>query len=77
MEEKDILLEQKIYFQPSQFNILEWQDAIARAQLKKVVEWGNQDCTEHDHTPIVSGFSRFMCWECTGELLKIVGVNDG
>lgn len=43
-------------------------EAGAKAQLKKVVEWGDGDCTEHDHGMITSGFSRHMCWECWQEM---------
>ena len=48
----------------------------AKAQLKKVVEWRNEECTEHDHTINISGFDHKVlvihndCEECWQALLE-------
>ncbi len=60
-----------------QFNRLFCQD-FAKAQLKKVVEWRNEECTEHSHTINISGVDRKMivmhndCEECWQALLEEV-----
>ena len=54
------------------FSSYKYEHHLLKAQSKKVVEWGDEDCTEHDHHPIISGFSRFMCWECRQALLEEV-----
>lgn len=53
-------------------NLLECEGAVAQAQLKKVIEWRNAECTEHNHTINISGFNHKVivmhndcekCWQ--------------
>ena len=55
----------------------EVEKAIARAQLKKVVEWGNEDCTEHGFIiteEVLKYPPRHQCPKCWQVLRK--EVND-
>ena len=51
-------------------------DALLRAQLKKVVEWRNEECTEHSHTINISGIDHRVivmhndCEECWQNILE-------
>lgn len=43
-------------------------DDVAKVQLKKVVEWGNERCIEHD----LEGYDRRECSQCWQSLLEEV-----
>jgi len=55
------------------FHIYDEQRAIAKAQLKKVGEWGDGDCNEHPYAAYPTG-TRFLqrkdCPDCWQSLLK-------
>ena len=48
--------------------------AIAKEQLKQVVEWGNEDCHEHSYRSKLKreeyNRKRHRCFECWQDLLK-------
>ncbi len=45
---------------------------VAKAQLKKVVEWGDEPCIEHEHGKRVDAVPRKHCSECWQALLEEV-----
>lgn len=45
---------------------------IAKAQLKKVVEWGDMPCVEHEHGALQGYYMRRLCKECWQALLEEV-----
>ena len=45
-------------------------DRVVKAQLKKVVEWGNEECREHKYYPQPPYWPRRRCNECWESLLK-------
>lgn len=51
---------------------------VAKAQAKKLVEWGNSYCTEHYQTHSLHGrrfhMSHFDCPQCMDKLCKEVGL---
>ena len=44
--------------------------AVAKAQLKKVVEWGNEVCVDDAHHPRFQCMLRHCCLTCWQSLLK-------
>jgi len=50
------------------------KEAQALLMLQQVVEWGEEECTEHDHSLHPSTIptpSRFNCYECRQELKEL------
>ena len=49
-------------------------EAIAKAQLKKVVEWGEEECFEHPYKSNIKSEEynrkRHRCFECWQSLLE-------
>ncbi len=54
--------------------------AIVKAQLKLVVEWRNEECTEHSHSMNISGIEHKMivmhndcekCWQALSEEVSL------
>ena len=48
-------------------DITKHAELVAKAQLKKVVEWGNEPCKDRTHN---GEMPRRWCWSCWQALLK-------
>ena len=58
-------------------NFIVWDEALCRAQARRVYHWLLEDCTEHDTPAYVMGkpHVRIDCPECL-EALRVVGDTD-
>ena len=45
-------------------------EVVAKAQLKNVVDWGNEPCIEHKHGRRIDTVPRRFCSECWQALLE-------
>ena len=49
-------------------------ERVCQAQLKKVGEWGGEDCQGHDEVGMQKGYARRKdCWGCWQALKKEAG----
>ncbi len=49
---------------------VDWANSLNKAQLKKVVEWGDEECLEHGWG--AEDTARKRCWSCWQVLLEEV-----
>jgi len=48
----------------------DWDNMRNKAQLKRIAEWGNEECREHKYYPQLPYWPRRRCNECWQALLE-------